>query len=222
MLPPRARTFTKSTPWSFFSSSSSPVTDLCLLEEFAIPNHSLLIPTLFSRPITQFIYNCWLITKNYGLWERPQNGSLMFLWFSIELLLVCVFLSFFFLRACALQMSVNIKHVEVGSDVREVNFGLIVYLSRSIKFQIIIKEFHCSRMSPVGQPSNWLMGGWNNDSLTSLVWIWVDCAFKRVIYFLLFWQSLSVLKWNSCEVLKKIKKKKLGRPISLPLPYWQE
>lgn len=79
--------------WSFFFPSSScssfPVTDLCLLEEFAIPNHSLLIPTLFSRPITQFISNCWLITKNYGLWERPQNGILMFLWFSIELLLVC-------------------------------------------------------------------------------------------------------------------------------------
>lgn len=50
------------------------------------------IPTLFSRPITQFISNCWLITKNYGLWERPQNGSLMLLWFSsIELLLVRFF-----------------------------------------------------------------------------------------------------------------------------------
>lgn len=54
------------------------------------------IPTLFSRPITQFISNCWLITKNYGLWERPQNGSLMFLWFSsTELLLVCFFSPFF-------------------------------------------------------------------------------------------------------------------------------
>lgn len=90
------------------------------------------IPTLFSRPITQFISNCWLITKNYGLWERPQNGSLMFLWFNIELLLVCVFLSFFW-RVCAVKLSVNVKRVEVGSDVREVKSGSIVYLSRSIK-----------------------------------------------------------------------------------------
>lgn len=91
------------------------------------------IPTLFSRPITQFISNCWLITKNYGLWERPQNGSLMFLWFSsIELLLVCFF-PLLFLAGCAVELSVNVKRVEVGSDVREVKFGSIVYLSRSIK-----------------------------------------------------------------------------------------
>lgn len=49
------------------------------------------IPTLFSLPITRFISNCWLITKSYGLWERPQNGSLMFLWFSIGIAASLVF-----------------------------------------------------------------------------------------------------------------------------------
>lgn len=54
------------------------------------------IPTLFSLPITRFISNCWLITKSYGLWERPQNGSLMFLWFSIGIAAFLVFFLFLF------------------------------------------------------------------------------------------------------------------------------
>lgn len=55
------------------------------------------IPTLLSLPITRFISNCWLITKSYGLWERPQNGSLMFLWFSIGIAAFLVFKKKFFL-----------------------------------------------------------------------------------------------------------------------------
>lgn len=58
------------------------------------------IPTLFSLPITRFISNCWLITKSYGLWERPQNGSLMFLWFSIGIAAFLVFFLFLFFYNC--------------------------------------------------------------------------------------------------------------------------